>query len=205
MASSVTVWLADARSVDPDALATYRAWLGEGERMRMECFVRDVRRQQFLIGRGLLRQGLGRVLGVAPSEVVLEERPGQAPRLCGVGSGVAEFSLSHSGPWIACAVSADTAVGVDIEAIDLRRDVLSLAQAAFSAEQCAWLSARPEADRARAFYELWSLAEARIKLNAEPQDSYVLPHPALSIVLCSARPLRAAPLLTPASMLSLLY
>jgi 4'-phosphopantetheinyl transferase len=116
------------------------------------------------------------------------------------GGGQFHFSLSHSGDWVACAVSASTGLGLDIEVIDPARDVMALAGQAFSAGQSAWLAARPISTRARDFYEMWCELEARIKLKAAVHHTCVLSHPTVAAVLCTAGPLGAAPELIPVSL-----
>ncbi len=180
--------LVDGRSIAPAQLDEWSGWLGSGEAQRYQRFVRAERRRQFVIGRALARTMLGQLLGAAPPSLLIEDRPGQAPVLSGLDPNTF-FSISHSGHWIACAVSADTALGLDIEQLDAGRDIAALATQSFDAACCAWLAARPDASRLRDFYQLWSTQEARIKLNAEPASSLVLAHPDLAIVLCSAAPL----------------
>lgn len=200
--STATVWLADLRNVDRAQLDAFAARLSDSEAARYGRFVRPVRQRQFLVGRMLLRQAVGALLGVAPDKVSAQEQPGRAPRLTLAGSALAPpfFSLSHSGHWVACAVSTDTALGLDIEMADPRRDIAALAGQAFDDAACAALLALPAPQRVAAFYQMWCAMEARIKLGAAGDaqagaapDCVSLPHAELSIVLCSAQPLATAP------------
>lgn len=193
------VLLADCDAAGAETMASFDAWLGQGERARLQRFVREQRRRQFVAGRGLLRMALARLLAVAPETVRLEEQTGKAPRLllpslpaqppaASVG-----FSISHSGRWVACAVSTQTALGLDIEMRDASRDLEALAVQAFGADEMPqWerLRAQPEPQRSDSFYRLWSEKEARFKLGrADHTHCLALPHAELSIVLCSALPL----------------
>ena len=195
-----TVWLAAAGGVSDAAIDAYCDWLNEAEMQRYRRFVRRERQRQFVLGRVLLRQALGALLGVPAREVELAERPDNSPVLVSPECAGGGLSLSHSGPWIACAVSAATSLGIDIEHIDARRDIEALAAHAFSEEELAWLRARPATTRMRDFYTLWSTAEARFKLGVPAQTTAVLEHPALAIVLCSAAALHSAPQLVIASL-----
>ena len=69
-----------------------------------------------------------------------------------------EFSLSHSGERVLCALS-DRAVGADIQ--QLRPYNPALAHRFFTAEEGAWLEAQQERDLA--FSLLWSLKESYVK------------------------------------------
>lgn len=192
MACRASLLLADGRSVGDERLATFLPWLGAAEAGRYQRFARRERQRQFLIGRVLARIALGELLGVPARGLALEERLGLGPVLFGPHAAPG-LSISHSGHWIACAVSADTALGLDIEAIDPARDTQALAQQAFDAEQNAWLAERPERSRLRDFYMMWSAHEARIKLGRQPVQTIELFHPDISIVLCSAQPLDDLP------------
>ena len=137
--------MVDAHAVVDADLPRLRDWLSAGEQARCQRFVRAERLRQFVIGRVLVRMALGRVLGVPAREVVLEEQVAGAPLLVApVVPGVAPgFSISHSGRWVACAVSAVTALGLDIEVLDATRDLAALAQQAFDAQEVRQWEALP--------------------------------------------------------------
>jgi 4'-phosphopantetheinyl transferase len=190
---STLVWLLDAGALTDGVLAAYTSWLSESERERVGRFVRPARKRQFIAGRALLRLALARVLGIAPQDVSLLDRPGQAPMLTRPACTQVGFSISHSGPWVGCAVSDAGRVGFDIELIDPERDIHALADQAFDEQQRAWLASRPRESRVRDFYSLWSAAEARFKLGVAPVSTFEFPHPALSVVLCCEREPARAP------------
>lgn len=192
MRASAQLCLVDGRLASDALLDGFIGWLGAGELARYRRFVRRERRRQFLIGRVLARQALGALLGVDPKGLIIEDVAGHRPVLMHLP---AHFSISHSGPWVACAVSADTTVGLDVEVMDPERDIGALAAQAFGDECCAWLAARPDATRIRDFYMMWSANEARIKLGAPAAQTVEFFHPELSIVLCAARQLEQLPTL----------
>jgi 4'-phosphopantetheinyl transferase len=189
-----TVWIIDGDGVTDAALASYSGWLNAAEQARYRGFVRPLRQRQFLIGRVLLRLALGELLDLPPPQLRLVERAGRSPQLDMPGL-QAGFSLSHSGPWVACAVCAQGALGLDIELPQAQRDVAALASQSFDADDVAWLAAQPAIEPA--FYQRWCRNEARIKLAsnsdgpASPCD-IVLAHPALTIALCSTQPVQVA-------------
>lgn len=197
MAHTAQVWLIDCRDIEDAALAHYSEWLGPCETLRLARFVRRERRRQFLVGRVVLRQALGQVLGVPARTLKLLERPGCAPLLDLPGQTLPGFSLSHSGPWVACALSSSTAIGLDIELLDAARDIDALAAQALEPQQQAWLAGRAASTRVRDFYELWSGQEARYKLNEPAVFETTIYHPELSLALCSAQRLASDPQLVP--------
>jgi 4'-phosphopantetheinyl transferase len=201
MSSRAALWLADADAVSDEALQRYRGWLAPGELEREARFTRRQRRCQFIVGRVLLRMALGRLLGVASQAVHLDEQAGRAPKLVAPllrhGGPVPGFSIAHSGRWVACAVSADAALGLDIELLDSTRDLSALAEQAFDAQEMArWsqMDGLDKAGRMEGFYRLWSEKEARFKLGRSDAGSCLaLPHAELSVVLCSVPALTQAP------------
>jgi 4'-phosphopantetheinyl transferase len=187
------VWLVDAAAVPEPVLAHYAAWLGASERARCARFVRAERRRQFILGRALLRLALGRLLARDPSTIALTERPGQAPSLPCAPALDGCFSISHSGPWVACAASAHTRLGLDIERIDPARDVLALAEHAFDAAELAALRSCAAGQQHAAFYRMWCAHEAGIKLGAVSAIDYPLAAPGLAGALACGAPLTAPP------------
>lgn len=186
-----TIWLQDSRQVDTAGLAD---WLSASEAVRCARFLRQQRQRQYLLGRVLARKAIGALLGVAPRAVVLEERSGQAPALTLPAAPQVSFSIAHSGHWVACAVSAGTRLGLDIETLDTGRDLLALAEQAFPFEQFEALARMDPAGRVARFYALWCEQEARIKLGAEGGACVALAHPEVAIALCSLHALDAVDL-----------
>lgn len=187
------LWLLDAGALPAAALDDHAAWLGADERERCSRFVRPERRRQFIAGRVMLRHALGRLLDLAPRDIALRERPGNAPALDTPAPPTLGFSISHSGPWVACAASSRSRLGLDIERVDAGRDVLALAEQAFGPDAVSQLRALEGSGRVRAFYRMWCLHEARIKLGGPASADHAYEAPGLAICLSTAQPLEAAP------------
>jgi 4'-phosphopantetheinyl transferase len=120
-----------------------------------------------------LRDVLAAYLEASPEAVRLMTGEHGKPELAG---GELHFNLSHSGGVGLVAVSRERAVGVDVERIDARRDVLVLAERALGAEGAAAVRAAPDADRAAVFHRAWARREAVAKcagtgLSAPPPDA----------------------------------
>ena len=220
--TAATLFLLESRDTDDEQREQQRALflprLDLSEAERYARFTRRQRQRQFLLGRILLRRAVGSLTGVAPDAISVMERPGNAPQLilADYTGPAPSFSLSHSGCWIACAVSLDAMLGLDIEQIDPDRDIVAMSETAFDARERAWLARQPVAEHYVAFHHLWSLKEAHFKLRSgqksEPQhptgaatlidaDGKLAwhgegwhrcspPHANLSIVICSDRALQ---------------
>lgn len=78
-----------------------------------------------------------------------------------------DFNLSHSGAWLLLAISKGTALGVDLERVDAKRDALRLARRFYAPRECLELEKLPAAQRVERFFDYWTLKEAAIKAAGE--------------------------------------
>jgi 4'-phosphopantetheinyl transferase len=75
-----------------------------------------------LAGVALALRALARHLGRAVRAGEIAFARGEKPRLAPAAGATADFSISHSGPWVACAALARGTVGLDVElGTDARR------------------------------------------------------------------------------------
>jgi 4'-phosphopantetheinyl transferase len=163
----------------------------------------------------LLRLVVSGVTALPPHAIGIVERHSDGPALVLPNSQSLQlyFSLSHSRNWVACALSSSGALGVDIEVNDPTRDFTALSDLAFHPEEHSWLLSQSEAARRSAFYQLWCTREALYKLMSNlgrdralsppvcadgalavagaSWHCYILPHSALTVAVCSDRPLSA--------------
>jgi 4'-phosphopantetheinyl transferase len=116
MSAAVPLSLRVARIADVLAAmpADHAAWLAPSEALRLSGLHVSGRREQFLAGRWLARSLLAETRGGEPGHWPLQQRSNRPPAIVGHESTLA-LSLSHSGDWIACALS-DQAIGIDLEA-----------------------------------------------------------------------------------------
>ena len=144
-----------------DGLPHDRDWLTQGERGRFDAMRSERRRLQFLAGHWRLRCLANEGMPSAPDEWLwapdaqgrpaLRHRRHEELRL--------HASLSHSGDWLAVALSTFP-VGIDIECDARPRDLDRLAAEVFPVEQWRPLADLSDAERRRGFYEQWTLREA---------------------------------------------
>ena len=163
-----TVWLLDMSRVTELAVADFEQRLTASEARRYANFARTQRKRQFVIGRMLLRLAVSKMINVPVHEITVLERVESAPELF-VADGQfspPNFSISHSGEWVGCALSTEVVLGFDIEVNDPDRDILALSEAAFQPNEQLWLMRQPDSYQVAAFYGLWSTREALYKLMA---------------------------------------
>ncbi len=87
------------------------SWLSPGEWARAQRLRVPSRHRHYLAGHWLARMQLGRLLDRDPARCLLVEREHLPPQVL---DAPLQLSLSHSGDWIACALST-AAIGIDLE------------------------------------------------------------------------------------------
>ena len=132
------------------------------ERERAERILRPAAARRWAASRWALREILGGYLSAAPAAIELELGEHGKPRLAAAGRRL-EFNLSHCGELALLAVSEGRPVGIDIERVDPRRNVLALAERELDPEAVEAVRGAPAADRAEVFYRAWASHEARLK------------------------------------------
>jgi 4'-phosphopantetheinyl transferase len=137
-------------------------WLQPDERARFERFRFLDGRASFLIGRGLARQVLSDVTGIAPAEWRFREGPRGRPEIAAPQTTM-RFNLAHSGGVVACVIGDGVDVGVDVEDLDRRTLAYDVAARCCSEEELADIHDEPEEGRQRRFLVYWTLKEAYLK------------------------------------------
>jgi 4'-phosphopantetheinyl transferase len=122
----------------------------------------------FAFGRACLRQLLSAYGAVGPGEWVFENGPQGKPALVAPAPvpGL-QFNLSHSGRWLAIALSTGVEVGVDVQRFDDDRPLRSLARRYFSEPERETLESLEGEDFNQHFFRLWALKEAWTKARGE--------------------------------------
>ena len=146
---------------DASELARLHAFLNDDERERAARFHFERDRNRFVVGRGTLREVLGELLEISPTDVQFAYGPQGKPALAHDTD--LRFNLSHSQDWALLAVTEGREVGVDLEFLRQDLNPLEVAPSVFSPEECAALENLPEPERLAAFYGYWTRKEAFIK------------------------------------------
>lgn len=122
MKAPLQIQIARIDEVLPALPADPNTWLSPTEQTRLQRLKIPSRRNQYLSGHWLARCLLAQQHGGQASDWMLQERPSLPPLVIGHETN-RYLSLSHSGDWIACALS-DQPVGIDIEQRLPPRDAL---------------------------------------------------------------------------------
>jgi 4'-phosphopantetheinyl transferase len=151
------IWLMplDSRAASDESV------LDSCERERARRLLGESRRARFVASRVALRTLLGQLLELPPAQVPLHVAANGKPHLS--GSQRVMFSLSHSAPWAAIAVTQTAPIGVDLELGTERTDVKAIARRRFARAEAEAISAlAPEPARA-SFGRCWTAKEAVVK------------------------------------------
>jgi 4'-phosphopantetheinyl transferase len=157
----IHVWRLSIATVQSVALLPL---LAEDECDRAARFVFEKDRHQFVAVRGWLRRLCGDYVHEAPEAIRFSYGPAGKPALVGNGTGIdLRFNVSHSGDVALLAFSLGREIGVDIEYIDDRIDILDLSRSCFSDEEQQSLQASAADRHLEMFFRYWTSKEAYIK------------------------------------------
>lgn len=166
---SVDVWFANLKEVFAEIgnLQTFVSILSMSENDRAQRFKQEIHRHRFILARGLLRLLLGHYTGQNPAhiEFIYSDRGKPSLKASQTISNLA-FNLSHSQDYVLYAFGHHP-LGVDLEHITPKRDVLGIAQRFFSATELTILEQLSPPDRAITFLRYWVCKEAYVKATGE--------------------------------------
>ena len=134
----------------------------ELERAAQLQFAQD--RRRFVVGRSVLRQLLGKYLGVDARQICFEYGPHGKPHLPADQNPLGlRFNVSHSAAAVAMAFARGAEVGIDIEHVRHLENMERLAAYVFAREELAAWTLRPVTLRVEDFFARWTRSEALAK------------------------------------------
>ena len=166
-ANEVHVWRATL-DLDPAGLDCLEKTLAPNERARAAGFRFSRDREQFVSGRGILRDILARYLGREPEELRFGCGPCGKPFLLRNSAGPElHFNLAHSYGLALYAIARNRKVGVDLERIHAGLADQQVAERFFSRRESSALRTLEESLRVEAFFNCWTRKEAYVKARGE--------------------------------------
>jgi 4'-phosphopantetheinyl transferase len=152
----------------PEETALFFSLLSGDERARAERFSFEEHRDQFAVGRGLLRDLLSGYLGEAPSRIAFAYGPQGKPALAGAKGGRSvEFNLSHSGDMAVYAFSRGRRLGIDVERVRPMPDENHFADRFFSPAESSLVRSLSGGRKLAAFFTIWTCKEAILKASGD--------------------------------------
>ena len=152
------------RVTDEARLAAHEQILTDDERIRTHSFHFLEHRHAHLLTRAFVRRLLSQYADVHPEDWRFVRSPFDKPEISGppIVSSI-HFSLSHTKGLIACAISSQSAIGVDAENVERASDFMNIAERFFAPSESRLLQDLRESDRPRRFFEYWTLKESYVK------------------------------------------
>jgi 4'-phosphopantetheinyl transferase len=163
--NEIHLWVVEDQLIsDQSLLDKYQTLLNEEEQKRFERKIFPKHKKQFLVSRALLRSVLGGYLQQAPEDLVFARNAYGKPRIASFEKSLPiSFNLSHTNGLSVLAVTLEHELGVDVEYLTRKVDILKLAERYFSEQEFLDLAARDVKDFNQHFFNLWTLKEAYIK------------------------------------------
>jgi len=157
-------------SLDISPIECDRKWqfLSEDERSRADRFKRDYLKRNFVAARGNLREILAQRLSCEPQEVQFSYGDRGKPYIKSSQNpqGI-YFNLAHSQDLVIYAVCYDREVGIDLEYINPKCDVDSIAKRYFLPSEQKIIQKLCDRNKYLAFYRAWTLKEAYGKATGQ--------------------------------------
>ncbi|WP_064010964.1 4'-phosphopantetheinyl transferase family protein [Methylomonas methanica] len=147
-------------SLSADTLARLASRLSGDETLKAQAFKFPTLRDRYIAARGLLRETLAGYLAVDPAALTFVSGPYGKPALL---DEALHFNISHTADSLLIAVANFADIGIDMEAVKLRRNFESLAERCFSDREYQGWCELPAELQAGAFYRLWTKKEAFVK------------------------------------------
>lgn len=151
--------------------------LCDEEKSRADRFHYPGGREYYIVGRGVLRDILGRYLGLAPDRISFSYSSHGKPALAdSAGDASIRFNLAHSGLLVVYAFVLGRNVGIDIERNRPDFAGQRIADRFFSPREAYTLRTLPKDQREAGFLNCWTRKEAYIKARGEglsfPLDAF---------------------------------
>lgn len=139
-------------------------WLTDDELTRYQAISSSQRRQQFLAGHYLIRKMASRLYANTVEDWIycVDDNNLRGVKCRQAGIPELHVSLSHSGDWIAAAIST-SAIGIDIETYSKQRDFIAIASHVFSESETNLLKSLTPDQLNQQFYLYWTLKESVAK------------------------------------------
>lgn len=164
---------------EPEAIEAWRGLLDDHERARADRFHFAVDRIAFTAAHALTRSMLAMLGGLPPHAWRFVPGPFGKPAIDpALDRPALRFNLSHTRGMVACAVTADSELGVDIEGIDRPNGGRDIADRFFSPDETALIDQAPLDQQRAVFFRLWTMKEAVMKATGRgfnlPLDAFAV-------------------------------
>ncbi|SFT01882.1 4'-phosphopantetheinyl transferase family protein [Marininema halotolerans] len=143
-------------------LIPYLSLLTDEEKGVFHRYKVDHKKVEFLLGRLLLKSALSSRLGIHPEEITFCKNEYGKLFLTKNSQPSVHFNLSHTHGLLACAVTTECEVGIDVEGT--HEDHLGVMKTVFVENEISYIQQqRSDEEKQKAFYRIWTRKEAVMK------------------------------------------
>ena len=192
----VHVWFQATGALGEAAIADAVSVLSDEERARCHRFRFADDGRDYAAAHALLRATLSRHGDRAPDQWRFDKAPTGKPFLIDQGRCRTSFSLSHTSGMVACAVTTDADVGIDVECVDRDVAVADVAARFFAPGETARLMIKSPWEKATALltteregvrtYEKFALTSTQQTVSVKVREEDI-PNVFVSVVLVKGR------------------
>ncbi len=163
----VHIWVASLEHT-AQIVMSFAALLSADEKKRAERFYFAKDRDQFIVGRGLLRKLLGDYLGLAPGHIEFNYGPYGKPALkTGDVNHTLQFNLAHSNGLALYAFCWNLELGIDLEHVRPMASEDDFAAQIFAARESTLIASLTGEQKRQAFFKIWACKEAFFKASGD--------------------------------------
>jgi 4'-phosphopantetheinyl transferase len=160
----VDVWLTSLSEFTGSEHCACLQLLSEPERAQWQRFVAEDARLQYLVTRALVRSTLSRYAEVPAQTWQFETNTYGRPHIAQPQElRDLRFNLSNTTGLVACSISRDCEIGIDVESFARTVDTDALAPSVFAPAELADFRRSETQDRLHRFFSYWTLKESYIK------------------------------------------
>lgn len=159
--ATLHVWLCNWRGIAVSDITAWSDWLDAAETHRARSYRFADDQTRYIVSHGILRYLLGQYCQTDPKTLSFTYNDREKPFLKHQPA-FWQFSMAHSGDWVAIAIGKHTAIGIDIETLNQPHiDWQTISKAYFSTSEQAWLDTTTQPDAV--FSLIWTRKEAILK------------------------------------------
>jgi 4'-phosphopantetheinyl transferase len=158
--SSIDVYIVNLNQYALPDLNACQTLLPQNEFLTTQNFATNTLKQKALAARILTRQILAKYTQLNPKDIAILRKEFEKPKLAPPFAHL-NFSIAHTKTYFALAITRDALIGVDVESLDKKTDILGIAKRFFCPEEYQALSTA--ADPQDLFFRIWTQKEAFVK------------------------------------------
>ena len=158
--NDVHVWITSVGQVLP-ILGTLQTLLSVDEQAKALRFAHDQRRQQYIVGRGMLRALLSGYLDYPREKVVFAHNA--FGKLSVAGVSWLNFNVSHSHDTVVLVFAKDRSLGIDVQKVEVFELTPEIANRVLSPRELSRLQEVDDQQKLVAFSRTWVIKEAYLK------------------------------------------